>query len=147
MSFGQYDAFDPVNNPGGWDFDIIWLAIVAADMAGCVIVAATGNNNRSDLNHFPARHRLVIGVGGSDRNDDRKTPASPDGENWGANFGPGISVVAPSVQIPTTDRRGTSPNPASPSNALFGYNANGGGGYTTDGMFYPNCGDPAGDYF
>jgi subtilisin family serine protease len=110
MSFGHYD-------PTFWnvsDFSILWTAIASAYFGGCVIVAATGNENRGDLNRFPARHHSVIAVGGSDQNDNRKSPTSPDGtlisgNPWGANYGPGLSVVAPCVLVPTTDPGGGAP--------------------------------------
>jgi subtilisin family serine protease len=102
MSFGQID--DATRT---WNFNLIKIAIFTAWGNGCVLVAASGNNDSSNM-HFPAKYKLVIAVGGSDTNDNRKTPASPDGtliggRPWGANYGPEISVVAPCVAIPATD--------------------------------------------
>jgi hypothetical protein len=94
MSFGSY----------AWDQTIIDPAIQNAFNDDLVMCAATHNFNAAIT--YPATNPLVIACGASDQIDNRKSPGSPDGEAWGSDFGPQISIVAPGVLIPTTDRTG-----------------------------------------
>ncbi|MEO8665576.1 MAG: S8 family serine peptidase [Ignavibacteria bacterium] len=73
---------------------------------GIVYCFATGNDNSSVS--WPATLTNVIAVGGISPCNQRKSPTSCDGENWwGANYGTGLTIVAPCVKIYATDRRGS----------------------------------------
>lgn len=109
MSFGVYDDW-------GWDYDIVDTEIENAFNNDVVMCVATGNEDYETTNRYPGKHPLVIACGASSTDDCRKNPDSPDDEDWwGSNYGEdtydgevtGVSVVAPGVLIPTTDRQGS----------------------------------------
>ena len=66
--------------------------------AGCVIVGAAGNNNKSDP-FYPAAYDNVIGVSATDQNDVKAS--------W-SNYGSYITVAAPGVSIYSTYWNGSS---------------------------------------
>ena len=76
MSFGVYDGW-------GWSYSTIDPEIENAFNNDVVMAVATGNEDDGTVNRYPGRHPLVIAVGGSSTDDNRKTPISPDGECWG----------------------------------------------------------------
>ena len=100
MSFGVYPAWMM------WDFDIIRDALQYAHDQGLVLVAASGNENIAQ-SRFPGSDARTITVGGSNRSDERKRIGDASAEPfWGACFGNDLDVVAPCLEIPTTDRFG-----------------------------------------
>ncbi len=124
MSFGS----------NSWDHAIIDPAIQHAFNTNVVMCVATHNYNSSVT--YPATNPLVMACGASDQVDNRKSPTSPDGECWGSDFGPEMSVVAPGVLCYSTDIQGNG-----------GYNDNNGGPKNNWACVnYPVCGDTAGDY-
>jgi subtilisin family serine protease len=89
---------------------------------GCVVVFASGNNNRATVS-YPANLPDVIAVGAISPCGERKSPFSCDGENWGSNYGEELDIVAPGVLIPTTDRQGrVGYNPNSHIHTIYGGN-------------------------
>jgi thermitase len=102
MSFGVYPSWMI------WDFDLIRAALQYAHDKGLVLVAASGNENIA-VSRFPGSDARTIGVGGSNRADERKRIGDSSAEAWwGACYGPDLDVVAPCLEIPTTDRLGGS---------------------------------------
>jgi len=72
---------------------------------GAVVAIAAGNQDQAIS--FPGNLPGFVTVGASNQADQRKTPASSDGErNWGSNSGPALLLLAPGVAIATTDIRG-----------------------------------------
>jgi subtilisin-like proprotein convertase family protein len=72
---------------------------------GSVVLFSSGNDNSSVS--YPASNSKVIAVGAMSMCDERKNPASCDGENWwGGNYGTNLDVSAPGVKIQTTDISG-----------------------------------------
>lgn len=100
MSFGVYDFWNI------WDFDLIRDALQYAHDKGLILVAATGNED-IPTSRFPGSDSRTIGVGGSNRSDERKRGGDSSSEPWwGACYGDDLDVVAPCLEIPTTDRLG-----------------------------------------
>jgi hypothetical protein len=100
MSFGVYPSWMI------WDFTIIEAALQYCQQKNVLLVAATGNENQN-VSRFPATDPRTLGVGGSNRSDVRKRVGDTSIEPfWGACFGPDVDVVAPCLEIPTTDRLG-----------------------------------------
>jgi subtilisin family serine protease len=100
MSFGVYPSW------GFWDFDLIRDALQYAQDKGLLLVAASGNENWNQ-SRFPGSDARTLCVGGNNRSDERKRVGDASSENWwGASFGPDLDVVAPCLEIPTTDRLG-----------------------------------------
>ncbi|SRR6266542_867896 len=100
MSFGVYPSWMI------WDFTIIEAALQYCQGKNVLLVAATGNENQN-VSRFPATDPRTLGVGGSNRDDVRKEIGDTSIEPfWGACFGPDVDVVAPCLEIPTTDRLG-----------------------------------------
>jgi len=74
-----------------------------------VIVASTGNYTKESQNNvkYPASSPHTIAVGATILNDKRKTlNDGADITNWGSCYGTTIDVVAPGINIPTTDIEG-----------------------------------------
>lgn len=83
---------------------------------GAPVLFAAGNSNGSVI--YPASYAPTIAVIAMSMCDQRKNPASCDGETWwGSCYGTNADIAAPGVKIVTTDISGTS-----------GYNT---GDYTT----------------
>jgi len=120
MSLGAAISSDPATD----------AALSYAYNAGCVILAATGNENSSTIS-YPAIHANVIGVGAASPCGDRKRSSSNssecnpgvntdprgytcDGERWwGSNYGVNtpnaagaVDIIAPTI-LPTTDIGGS----------------------------------------
>lgn len=132
MSLGAAISSDPATD----------TALQYAANAGCVILAATGNENKSTIS-YPAINANVIGVGAASPCGERKRSSSSssevnpgvstdpngytcDGERWwGSNYGTttagaagAVDVIAPTI-LPTTDRLGSAGYDASDYSKWF----------------------------
>jgi subtilisin family serine protease len=98
MSFGDPNA----------DFEPLQIAINNAVTHNVVVVASAGNYFYSETNPqrwvcLPARYDSVIAVGATTQTDLRKQWESEDGKDWGSCYGDELDIVAPGVDIWTTD--------------------------------------------
>ncbi|MCZ2140601.1 MAG: S8 family serine peptidase [Bacteroidia bacterium] len=73
---------------------------------GCVVLFSTGNENANTIRYPANSIPEVIAVGAMSPCAQRKNPSSCDLEGWGSNYGTGLDVMAPGVQIYTTDEQG-----------------------------------------
>lgn len=82
----------------GWPAKILLaLACVDAYNAGIVLIAASGNANQPNL-AWPAEFDEVIAVGAIDQSHQRWVEEGDD-ETFGSNYGFGLELVAPGVDI------------------------------------------------
>lgn len=132
MSFGAAISSDPATDS----------ALLYAWNAGCVLLAATGNENLSTIS-YPAINANVIGVGAASPCGQRKRSSSSssevnpgvstdpngytcDGERWwGSSYGTNtqnaagaVDVIAPTI-LPTTDLLGSAGYDASDYSKWF----------------------------
>lgn len=95
MSFGTID-YPPSSNP------LERQAIDDAYSSGCLLVAASGNDNQPYV-AYPAAYDNVIAVGATNENDERCDPGDW-GPGQGSNYGTELDVVAPGNEILSTFR-------------------------------------------
>jgi len=85
---------------------------------GCLVFFAAGNSNENNVK-YPASNPEVIAVGATSPTDARQNPTNCTASLWGSDYGPGIDVMAPGMQLITTN---TSSN-SSYYNAFIGTSA------------------------
>ncbi|MDR0973253.1 MAG: S8 family serine peptidase, partial [Prevotellaceae bacterium] len=74
---------------------------------GCIVIFSVGNDNSGTVNYPANSNPDILAVGAMSTTPVRKTPSSPDGEtNWGSNYGASLDIMAPGLQIYTTDLSG-----------------------------------------
>jgi len=93
MSFGT-DTYPPIPS------DIERDAINDAYNKGCLLVAASGNDNQPYV-AYPAAYDNVIAVGATDENDNRCDPGDWS-LGYGSNYGDELDVMAPGNNIWST---------------------------------------------
>jgi len=67
-----------------------------------IVLCAATHNDGQDRLYYPAAHRRVIACGASDKQGQKVTRQNRPMDGWGSNWGNGMSVVAPGVDILTT---------------------------------------------
>jgi subtilisin family serine protease len=108
---GEAAKYDALIVSGSWrmgsgDMTAVEDAVVNARASGVLPMFASGNGD-DDQPDFPARYDDAMAVGATSPCDERKNPASCDGENfWGSNYGDELDVSAPGVLMYTTDIAG-----------------------------------------
>lgn len=77
-------------------------AVSRARSAGMVVVCAAGNAGRPSWLNAPANSSDAICVAATDRNN-----ARVDTNTWASNYGPGVTISAPGIDIYTTTKPNT----------------------------------------
>jgi len=104
MSFGWQSVVE--DNPANAAIDA--AITMAKEQYGCLLIAASGHSSSSNV-HYPARHDLVLSVGGSTKDDLRPTQS---------DYGNKLKIAAPYEQIISTNVGGG-------YSQLFSYQAQG----------------------
>lgn len=124
IDFARMHGADVINM--SWHYDdapheLADIALIEAYDANIVLVAAAGNCFKKDgctdptFIQYPASHRAVMAVGGSDEKDQRQKPPISKPEkpekqgstkDWDSRYGSKLSVVAPGIDCPTTNLGG-----------------------------------------
>ncbi len=74
---------------------------------GTLFFSSAGNSNTTTIG-YPASNANTVAVAATSMCDQRKNPASCDGETWwGSDYGTGVDIGAPGVKMYTTDLPGT----------------------------------------
>ena len=97
MSFSIYD--------GVWDSRVTSQGVTHAYDRDLVMCAACGNEGNSVM-AYPASDTRVIACGASTHSAPEERIAKGGAFDWGSNYGAGLSVVAPGVDVPTTTVQG-----------------------------------------
>jgi thermitase len=77
---------------GDYDSQTLHDAVIYAHHAGCLLAAATGNDD-GPVVLYPAKYAEALAVAATDSNDQRA---------WFSNYGPEVDVAAPGVSIYST---------------------------------------------
>jgi subtilisin family serine protease len=96
---------DPSLDGDGTPNDVVGGAIDDAVYKQGVVICASSGNDNSPTFHYPASHPRVLACGACNPSGNRCTPADW-GNNQGSNYGSPLSVVAPGVDITSTDLTG-----------------------------------------
>ncbi|HWE97060.1 MAG TPA: S8 family serine peptidase [Tepidisphaeraceae bacterium] len=117
-----------------WYYDgpphqLVDIALTDAYDANIVLVAASGNCFVKDgcvdpnVIVYPATHWTVMAVGASNQDDKRQTRTDNFTPQWDSRYGSKLSVVAPGVNIPTTELKGGYLGNAARTTGFFGTSA------------------------
>ncbi len=95
----------PSGNPALVDAAIEEATTLGRNGKGCLLFFSSGNEN-ADAANWPGRLPNVMAVTATSMCDERKSPDSCDGQDWGGNYGADIDFGAPGVEVYATDMRG-----------------------------------------